>query len=129
MIPCLDTRGGLGSNEMPSRARIYREIQGLCVKRLCEGCVTFVRGKDRGTFSHKYRKESYHEPTSHRSHYSCGRGWSRCCPGRHLCAPIPGDYPLLYWFRCLENVQLLVCPDVGVAGLGLRLVGADALAG
>src|SRR5256885_10390246 len=114
---------------MPSHARRLRQIQGLSVKRLCERGVIYIRGKERGTFSHKHRKESYHEPTSHRSHYSRYPGWCRCCPGGHQCAPVLGDPSLLCWPRCLENVQLLLCPDVGVDGLGVHLAGADALVG
>jgi len=42
---------------------------------------------------------------------------------------LQADVTFLYWFPCLEGLQLLVCPDVGVDGLGIHLAGADALAG
>ena len=64
-----------------------------------------------------------------RSHYSCCSSWCRCCPGGHQCAPVLRDPSLLCWPRSLQNVQLLLCPDVGVDGLGVHLAGADALAG
>jgi hypothetical protein len=38
-------------------------------------------------------------------------------------------HPILYWLRCHPHVQPLLCPDVGVDGLGIRLAFSDALAG